>query len=115
MKKTLRQINKIININKHKDKILCIKTGNKLESDPYLIANTFSNYFTIVAKNLASKINTNQSFSKFLDKRQKNSIFLNLVTKNEIEICIKSLDSKKSPDIYGMSPKFLKDISETIS
>ena len=74
MKKTWRQINKIININKHKDKILCIKTGSKLESDPYLIGNTFSNYFTIVAKNLASKINTNQSFSKFLDKRQKNSV-----------------------------------------
>ena len=42
-------------------------------------------------------------------------MFLNPVTKNEIEICIKSLDSKKSLDIYGMSPKFLKDISDTTS
>ena len=67
MKKAWRQINKIINKNKHKGKTLCIKTGNKPESDPYLIGNTFNNYFTTVAKNLASKINTNQSFSKVLD------------------------------------------------
>ena len=42
-------------------------------------------------------------------------MFLNPVTKNKIEICIKSLDSKKLPDIYEMSPKFQKDISETTS
>ena len=41
-------------------------------------------------------------------------MFLNPVTKYEIEICTKSLDSRKSRDIYGMSLKFLKDISETI-
>ena len=75
MKKTWRQINKIINKNKHKDKILCIKTGNKLESDPYLIGNTFNNYFMTVAKSLLPEINTNQSFSKFLDKRQKIQCF----------------------------------------
>ena len=38
-------INKIRNKNKHKYKILCIKTGSNLESDPYLIDNTFNNYF----------------------------------------------------------------------
>ena len=69
VKKTWRQINKITNKNKYKNKILYIKTENKLESDPYLIGNTFNNYFMTVAKNLASKINTNQSFSKFLDKK----------------------------------------------
>ena len=81
MKKTWRQINKIINKNKHKDKILWIKTETKLGSDPYLRGNTFNNYFMTVAKNLASKINNNQSFSKFFDKRQENSMFLNPVTK----------------------------------
>ena len=59
------------------------------------MGNNFNNYFTIVAKNLASKINTNQSFSKFLDKRQENSMILNPVTKNKIKIRIKSLDNKK--------------------
>ena len=42
-------------------------------------------------------------------------MLLNSVTKNKMEIYIKPLDNKESPDIYGMSPKFLKDISETIS
>ena len=89
MKKTWRQITKIRHKNKHKDKIFCIKTRNKLESDLYLIGNTFNNYFMTVAKNLASKINTDQNFSKLLDKRQENAMFLNPVTKNETEICIK--------------------------
>lgn len=35
--------------------------------------------------------------------------------KKEIEICINSLDSKKSSDIYEMLPLFLKDIFEAIS
>ena len=35
MKKTWEQIVKTINKNKEKDKILCIKTANKLQSDPY--------------------------------------------------------------------------------
>ena len=72
MKKTWTQISKIIIKNKHKDKTVCTKTGNKLESYPYLIGNTLNNYFTTVAKNLASKINTNQRFSKFLDKKPEN-------------------------------------------
>ena len=38
MKKTWGQTDKIINKNKEKDKILCIKTGNKLQSDPYFRA-----------------------------------------------------------------------------
>ena len=81
MKKTWRQITKIRHKNKHKDKIFCIKTRNKLESDLYLIGNTFNKYFTTV--------NTDQNFSKLLDKRQENAMFLNPVTKNETEICIK--------------------------
>ena len=35
------------------------------------------------AKKLASKINTEYSFSKFVDRRQENSTFLNQVKKNE--------------------------------
>lgn len=42
-------------------------------------------------------------------------MFQNPVPKKEIEICINSLDSKKSPDIYEMLPLFLKDIFEAIS
>ena len=33
----------------------------------------------------------------------------------EVDKCIKSLDSKKSSDIYGMSTKFLKEICRPVS
>ena len=42
-------------------------------------------------------------------------MFLQPTNKSEIEKIIKSLDSNKSSDIYGMSPKFLKIFSPAIS
>ena len=42
-------------------------------------------------------------------------MFLQPTNKSEIEKIIKSLDSNKSSDIYGMSPKLLKILSPAIS
>ena len=42
-------------------------------------------------------------------------MFLQPTYKSEIEKIIKSLDSNKSSDIYGMSPKFQKILSPAIS
>ena len=42
-------------------------------------------------------------------------MFLQPTNKLEIEKLINSLDSNKSSDIYGMSPKFLKILSPEIS
>ena len=55
------------------------------------------------------------SHHKFLDPKQPHSIFLQPTNKSEIEKIIKSLDSNKSSDIYGMSTKFLKILSPAIS
>ena len=42
-------------------------------------------------------------------------MFLQPTNKSEIEKIIKSLDSNKSSDIYGISPKLLKILSPAIS
>ena len=42
-------------------------------------------------------------------------MFLTPTSAQEVEKCIKSLDSKKSSDIYGMSAKVLKVICRPIS
>ena len=64
---------------------------------------------------LVFKIKTKSSHHKFLDPKQPDSMFLQPTNKSEIEKVIKSLDSKKSSDIYGMSEKLLKILSPTIS
>ena len=42
-------------------------------------------------------------------------MFLSPVAIEELELCIKELDSKKASDIYGMSANFLKIMTSEIS
>ena len=115
MKKTWKEINKILHKNKARDTILCVTSEKGIESNPYKIANKFNDFYTTIATKLVTKIKTNKSFGEFLDPKQQNSMFISPVTIDEIELCIKELDSKKASDIYGMSAKFLKIMTSEIS
>ena len=115
MKKTWKEINKIIHKNKIRDTILCVTTEKGVDSNPYKIANKFNDFYTTIATTLVTKIKTNKLFDKFLDPKQQNTMFLSPVTIEELEVCIKELDSKKASDIYGMSAKFLKIMTSEIS
>ena len=50
-----------------------------------------------------------------MDPKQPDSMFFQPTNKSEIEKIIQSLDSKKSSDIFGISPKLLKILSPAIS
>ena len=115
IKKTWKEINKIIHKNKIRDSILCVKTEKGIENDPYKIANQFNNFYTTVASKLVSKIQTNKSFVEFLDPAQEKSMLLDPVTIEKLELCIRGLDTKKASDIYGMSAKLLKMMVPEIS
>ena len=114
MKKTWKEINKIIHKNK-RDTILCVTTEKGVKSNPYKIANKFNDFYTTIATKLVTKIKTNKSFDRFLDPTQQNTMFLSPVPIEELELCIKELDSKKASDIYRMSAKFLKILTSEIS
>ena len=58
---------------------------------------------------------SNKSHKEFLDAPLDKSFFISPTTKQEIEAIIKNLDSNKSPDIFGISVKFVKMINNTIS
>ena len=110
-----QQVNKIVHKNKNKDHVTSIKTEKGIIIDPFAIGNKFNQFYTSVASKLVSKLKTKSSHHKFLDPKQPDSMFLQPTNKSEIEKVIKSLDSKKSSDIYGMSEKLLKILSPTIS
>ena len=55
------------------------------------------------------------NFRQFLYQPLENSMFLSSTSAQEVEKFIKSLDSKKSSNIYGMSAKFLKVICRPVS
>ena len=115
MKKTWKQINKIIHKGKNKDNINCIKTSHRIENNPHVIGNKFNNYFTTIAQNLVSKIKTAPDFQQLLDPLVQESIFLSPTPKEEVAKHINSLNSKKSSDIYGMAATFLKTLSSSVS
>ena len=115
IQKMWQQINKILHKNKNKDHVTCIKTEKEIISDPFATGNKFNEFYTCVTSKLVSKIKTKSSYHKFLDPKQPNSMFLQPTNKSEIDKIIKSLDSNKSSDIYGMSPKLLKILSPAIS
>ena len=115
MKKTWKQINKIIHKGKNKDNINCIKTSHRIENNPHVIDNKFNNYFTTIAQNLVSKIETVPDFQQFLDPQVQESIFLSPTTTEDVAKHINSLNGKKSSDIYEMSATFLKTLSSSVS
>ena len=115
IQKMWQQINKILHKNKNKDHVTCIKTEKEIISDPFATGNKFNEFYTCVTSKLVSKIKTKSSYHKFLDSKQPDSMFLQPTNKSEIDKIIKSLDSNKSSDIYGMSPKLLKILSPAIS
>ena len=83
MKKTWKQINKIIHKGKNKDNINCIKTSQGIENNPHVISNKFNSYFTTIAQNLVSKIKNAPDFQQILDQQVQESIFLNPTTKEQ--------------------------------
>ena len=114
-KKTGNKINKVIHKNQNKDSLTCIKTAKGIETESKKIGSNFNNFFTTVAETLVSEINTTKNFNEYLDPKQVDSLFLAPISKKEMESCIKTLDSKRSSDIYGMSKKLLKILSAAIS
>ena len=102
----------IIHKSKNKDYVTCIKTEKGIISDPFAIGNKF---LYLCSKQVSLQNKKKSSNHKFMDPKKPDSIFLQPTNKSEIEKIIKSLDSNKSSDIYGMSPKFLKILAPAIS
>ena len=78
-------------------------------TDPKRVANSFNRFFTNVADNLVSKIDkTNSKYQDFLKNPNEHSIFLKEVDFGEVYKIVANLDTTKSGDIYGITPKFLQ-------
>ena len=94
-RKTWIGINKLINKNKHHQKIIYLDS-NGLITDQTKVANTFNQYFVRVGDNLSSKItNKNTKFQDYLKNPNKSSLFLKETTPDEIQLIINDLDEKK--------------------
>ena len=104
----------MINKSKLKPELSDCFLGNEtLITDPTEISNKFNEYFVNVGPKLASKIpDSDANLSTFLGERTLNSIFLDPVTKKEVEFEISQLNGNKSCGHDEIPPKLVKKISK---
>ena len=115
-KKTWNEINKILNRKKTTGKNFQLLLNGILTSDKKRIANNFNHYFVNVAENLSKQIpNTNNKYQDYLKNPNEHSLFLKETTPHEISLIIQNLQSTNTTDIYGITTKFVKLGSPTLT
>ena len=104
-------INKKRNV-KTSDKFI---QNDKIITDPKEIAKGFNNYFVNIGPGLASKINLNAtSYQSYLPESFNSAFFLQPMYENEIKkIACQLKEGAAGND--GISPKYLKCVSEVIA
>jgi hypothetical protein len=109
-KKLWSQVNSIINKNNCKKKCeIYLNDNGKIITEQKKVANTFNEYFINVAQNLVKKMDiATTSFQSYLKNPNKDSIYLNKVTTDEVIKLTSKLDITKSEDIYGINPRLVK-------
>ena len=85
-------------------------------SDPHQVANKFNDFFLNVAGKLSDKIvNKNSKFQDYLKNPNKSSFHLKETAPDEFVKIIKNLDSKKSGDIYNITPDIVKLSNQSVA
>ena len=105
---------KILN-NKQKGntKVSKLNINGKTINNSHDISNAFNKFFCEIGPELASKIDVNNIFYNYMPSKIKDSIFLHIITLNEVKKEISKLDPKKSPGYDDVTAKFLQ-ISEDL-
>ena len=108
-------INTLLNRHKKQQNTIYLEE-NGFISDPTKIANKFNDFFLNVAEKLSSKIeNKNSSHQDYLKNPNKSKFSLKETTPDEIVKLVNQLDSKKSGDIYNISPGVVKLSSQIVA
>ena len=108
-------INTLMNRHKKTQNTIYLEE-NGLISDPSKVANKFNDFFLNIADKLSSKIvKKNNKFQDYLNNPNKSRFCLKETTPDEIVKIINNLDTKKSCDIYNISPDIVKLSSQVVA
>ena len=108
-------INSLLNRHKKQQNTIFLE-DNGFISDPMQVTNKFNNFFLTIADKLNSKIvKKNNKFQDYLNNPNKSRFCLKETTPDEIVKIINHLDSKKSSDIYNISPDIVKLSSQVVA
>ena len=108
-KKVWSGINDIINSRRKSSSTeIYVNDNGEIIIDQKIVANKFNDFFINVADKLVQKLGKgNTEFQDYLKNPNESSLFLSEIDPGEIALLILKLETKKSSDIYGLSPKLL--------
>ena len=110
-KETWTKINQLQLLQKNKNVKNDILLSEKglIISHQKTVANKFNDYFINVAQNLLKDLGkSNNEFQDYLKNPNKHSFFLKEVDPEEVHMLLLKLNTKKSSDIFGISPKLIQ-------
>ena len=109
------KINELLNKKKSATNDIFLNDNETIITDQQVIANKFNKYYINVAQNLLKEMGeTNNKFQDYLKNPNEHSFFLKETTPDEVGDLLKSINSKKASDLYGISPYLVKISSEKI-
>ena len=108
-------LNTLLNKNKKQQNTIYLEDQGFI-SDPHNVANKFNDFFLNIAGNLSAKIvQKNTKFQDYLKNPNKSKFSLKETEPGEIVKVINKLDSKKSGDIYNISPDIVKLSNQAVA
>ena len=108
-------INTLLNRHKKQQNTIYLEE-NGFISDPTKVAYKFNDFFLNIAEKLSAKIeNKNSKFQDYLKNPNKSSFHLKETAPDEFVKLIKNLDSKKSGDIYNITPDIVKLSNQSVA
>ena len=109
-KKLWKGINEIIHNKSNRAAAdIYLDDNGKIITDQKQVANRFNKFYTTVANNLLKDLGKSPTkFQDYLWNPNEHSIFFAETDPGEISNIISKLDTSKSGDIYGITPKLVQ-------
>ena len=110
-KKIWKGINEIIHNKYKKDaEEIFLDDDGSIITDQKTVANRFNKFYTTIASKLVTKLGKpSTKYQDYLKNPNEHTIFLKETDFGEVSTLIHKLDITKSGDIYGITPKLIKD------
>ena len=115
MRATRRLLSEVLNSKKSKPKPNLVSADDQDISDPVEIANRFCHYFSNIGPNVAKQIQSTTSHMNFLSGNFPQSMFLNLVTEEEIIEIANSFPSGKAAGYDDLPMSIIKPSINSIA
>ena len=116
-KKIWKGINEIIHNKFSKDITdIFLDDNGSIITDQKVVANKFNKFYTSIAEKLVTKLGKpSNKFQDYLKNPNEHTIFLNETDHGEVATLLYKLDVTKSGDIYGITPRLLKDAGPSMA